>query len=56
MKLDFSSGMTHFCLGGVHIRLLEGVYLKVSKFKFLTNAIQHDMEVIFKDNSEDPPI
>ena len=38
MKLDFSSRMTRLCLGGVQIRSLEGVYLKVSKLKFLTNA------------------
>ena len=44
--------MTHFCLGGVHIRLSESVYLKVSKLKFLTNATQHNMEVILQDKGQ----
>ena len=47
MKLDFSYGMTHFYLVGVQIKLLEGVYLK-----FLTNATQHNMEVILQDKGQ----
>ena len=49
MKLDFSSGMTHFCLERVQIKLSQDVYHKVSKLKFLTNATQHSMKVILQD-------
>ena len=44
--------MTHFCLGGVQIILLEDVYLKVRKLKFLTNSTQHSMKVILQDKEQ----
>ena len=52
MKLDFSFGMTYFCLGEVQIKLSEDVYMKVSIFKFLTNATLQSMEVIFHDKGQ----
>ena len=52
MKLDFSFRMTHFCLGGVQIRLLKGVYLKGNKVKFLKNASPHNMEVFLQDKEQ----
>ena len=47
MKLDFTYGMTHLYLGEVHIKLSEGVYLKINKLKFWKNVTQHNIEVIF---------
>ena len=32
--------------------VIRGVYLKVSKFKFLTNATQHSMEIILQDKEQ----
>ena len=52
MKLDFTYGMTHFHLEGVHIRLLEGVYLRLSKLRLWTNVIQHSMKVTLQGKGQ----